>query len=128
MAWYEPKVDWASNETVTVDDWNHIIEDAYYILTEIGRNGHASIVSEYVVTQDVTQLYLKWWQTLRTVLVSANEYLEVQGIDPPSDDMTSNQLNKMETLLLLAWRKLANNEARLYTNDGIYSGDDLFVR
>jgi hypothetical protein len=120
--WYTPKIDWATNEQMDASAWNAIIEDGAYILTAIGRTAQANLILQYVVTQDTTPLYLNRWQLLRTVLVSANEYLGVADITPPGDAINAYELNLMEMLLVSAKTMLDQEGAVMYVGEG-YAGE-----
>lgn len=114
--WFEPRIDWASNETMNTDDWNAIIYDADYILTAIGETAKAEAVLNYLAT-DVMFLSLTAWQTVREYLDDARETLGFSS-DLPTDELTAEQLNKMEMLLLLAFRAIENERAVIYTGEG----------
>lgn len=131
MAWFDPKIDWASNEEMSASAWNEIIYDAEYILDAIGETVRADVVIGYLIPSGQTILFLplEWWDTLRRYLYDANVTLGVSDIEVPTDDMTAEQLNRMERLLWLAWLKIGQIGARLYTNDPIYTGDpDIYAR
>lgn len=129
--WFEPKIDWASNETMYADDWNAIIYDADYILTAIGNGWQGTeLKNHYLVPEGgVFFLPLYGWQTVRQYLESARITIGVPVVELPTDDLNAEQLNRMEMLLLLEWEKLEQNKSRLYVNDGIYTGDyEIYVR
>jgi len=131
MAWTEPKIDWASSETMYADDWNAIIYDADFILTAIGEAWKGTELKDDYLAPDDAPFFLPLygWQRLRQCLEDARVTIGVPVVELPTDDIDAEQLNRMETLLLLEWQKLAQNNARLYVNDGIYTGDyEIYVR
>lgn len=118
ITWEEPITTWAITDSYTMHDWNRVVRDTGYLLNAIEYHlyDEQSFLQAWIVTaSDAWEL--RAWQTIKSLLVIVNRTLGVNGFEIPEDEITAYEINKMETLLVLAKQAYDQTGAVLYTGE-----------
>lgn len=127
ITWEEPITTWGEGDYYTRFDWNRVVRDTGYLLgrTEYPLYDEGGFLSAHLVTGNDFLLATEW-QTIRLLLLILWRREHVPG-DPtePGDEMTADNFNAMEMLLLRINSFLDIKERQAQA--AIYSGDNIYA-
>lgn len=127
ITWEEPVTTWGNGDYYTRFDWNRVVRDTGWLLDKVDYPlyDEEGFLNAHLV-QGNDFLRAGSWQTIRLLLLILWNREHLPG-DPtePGDEMTADNFNAMETLLLRIkdYLELLERQAQaeIYAGDGFYT-------